>query len=254
MKIRAIAVNTFKEAVRNKIYYLLIAFGIIFALSSRLVSLLTLGDQVRVLKSFGLASINFFSVLIAIFTGINLIYKEIDKKTILNIISKPISRRDFIVGKFIGLAYTLLLALAAMAVFFMVFLFIATGEIQWNMLVYFCLLYVELLVIISITLVFSAFTTPILSSIFTIILYVIGHVLWTFNEFKYKLIEPISRVIAHFLYYILPNLEKFNIKGQIVLNEEIIPAKVLISVFYGLVYCGAMLVLAILIFNRREFK
>ena len=254
MKIRAIAINTFKEAVRNKIYYLLIAFGIIFAFSSRLVSLMTLGDQVRVLKNVGLTSITFFSVLIAIFTGINLIYKEIEKKTIFNIISKPISRRDFILGKFMGLSYTLLLALASMVTVFLLFLLITTGEIDWNILLFFCLLYVELLFIISITLVFSSFSTPILSSIFTIIIYLIGHVLWTFNEFKYKLIEPITRVIAHLSYYILPNLEKFNLKDRIVMKEAIDPMMVLTSVLYGLVYCAAMLILAVLIFNRREFK
>ncbi|MCK4835039.1 MAG: ABC transporter permease subunit [Candidatus Aminicenantes bacterium] len=254
MKLRAIAINTFKEAVRNKIYYLLIAFGIVFAFSSRLVSLLTLGDQVRVLKNVGLASINFFSVLIAIFTGINLIYKEIDKKTILNIMSKPISRRDFILGKFLGLSYTLLVALVSMATVFLLFLLISTGDIDWNILVYFCLLYFELLIIISISLVFSSFSTPILSSIFTINLYLIGHVLWTFNEFKTRLVEPITRIIIYLIYYILPNLEKFNLRDQIVSNEKINPMIVLTSILYALVYIAAMLTLAILIFNKREFK
>jgi ABC-type transport system involved in multi-copper enzyme maturation permease subunit len=254
MKIRAIAINTFKEAVRNKIYYLLIAFGVIFTLSSRLVSLLTLGDPIRVLKNVGLTSITFFSVLIAIFTGINLIYKEIDKKTIYNILSKPISRRDFILGKFIGLAYTMLLALVSMVTVFLFFLWVASGEISWGVLLHFCLLYVELLIIISISLVFSSFSTPILSSIFTIIIYLVGHVLWTFNEFKVKLVEPVTRVIGYFLYYILPNLEKFNLKGEIILNEKIKPMIVLTSLAYGLVYCAAMLILAILIFSRREFK
>jgi len=254
MKLWAIAVNTFKEAVRNKIFYLLLVFGIVFALSSRLVGLLTLGDATKVLKNVGLASINFFSVLIAIFTGINLIYKELDKKTIYNILSKPISRSDFIIGKFLGLAYTLLVALVSMGTVFFLFLFISTGEFDWRILIYFGLLYLELLIITSISLVFSSFSTPILSSIFTIIIYLVGHVLWTFNEFKHKLVEPVLKVIVHFFYYILPNLEKFNLRDQIVMNMEIDMKIVFVSVIYGILYIAALLILAILIFNKREFK
>lgn len=254
MKLGAIASNTFKEAVRNKIFYMLILFGIIFALSSRLVGLLTLGDASKVLKNAGLASINFFSVLIAIFTGTNLIYKEIDKKTIYNIISKPITRSIFIIGKFLGLAYTLLVALVSMAAVFFLFLFISTGEFDWRILLYFGLLYLELLIITSISLVFSSFSTPILSSIFTVIVYLVGHVLWTFNEFKYKLVEPVSRIVAHFFYYILPNLEKFNLRDQIVMSMEIDMNAVFVSIIYGIFYIAALLILAILIFNRREFK
>jgi ABC-type transport system involved in multi-copper enzyme maturation permease subunit len=254
MKLGAIAINTFKEAARNKIFYMLIVFGIVFALSSRLAGLLTLGDVSKVLKNVGLASINFFSVLIAIFTGTNLIYKEIDKKTIYNIISKPITRSNFIIGKFLGLAYTLLVALVSMAAVFFLFLFISTGEFDWRILIYFGLLYLELLIITTISLVFSSFSTPILSSIFTVIVYLMGHVLWTFNEFKYKLVEPVSRIIAHAFYYMLPNLEKFNLRDQIVINMEIDMNTVFISIIYGIFYIVALLILAILIFNRREFK
>jgi len=116
MKIMAIALNTFKEAVRNKIFYLLIFFGIFFSLSSKLISLLTIGDTLKILKDVGLASVNFFSVLIAIFTGINLVYKEIEKKTVYFILSKPVERRDFILGKFLGLTFTILVALLIWAI------------------------------------------------------------------------------------------------------------------------------------------
>jgi ABC-type transport system involved in multi-copper enzyme maturation permease subunit len=254
MKLNAIAINTFKEAARNKIFYLLIVFGIVFAFASKLASLLTLGDQTGVMKNVGLASINFFCVLIAIFTGINLVYKEIDKKTIFNILSKPISRTNFIIGKFFGLALTILVALVSMAAVFFLFIFFTTGTFDWRMLVYFAFLYLELLIIISISLVFSSFSTPILSSIFTVILYLIGHVLWTFNEFKYKLVEPATRVLAYLLYYLLPNFEKFNIREQIVMNMKIETKLVFYSFTYAILYILAMLSLAILIFRKREFK
>jgi hypothetical protein len=103
-------------------------------------------------------------------------------------------------------------------------------------------------------LLFSSFTTPILSSIFTIIIYLIGHVLWTFNEFKHRLVEPITNFFSHFIYYILPNLEKFNIKNQIVVNTEIKPFFIYSAILYALLYITALLILTILIFQKRDFQ
>lgn len=254
MKLRAIAFNTFKEAVRNKIFYLLVALGVTSALSSFIISMLTLGDKEKVLKDIGLASIDFFSVLVAVFTGINLIYKEIDKRTIYNILSKPIDRGSFILGKFLGLALTLLVALSSMTIVFTLYLFIATGNVDLNMFIYFFLLYLELLIITAISLLFSSFSTPILSSIFTISLYLIGQVTWTFNEFKNQLITPVNKITAYFLYYILPNLNKFNIKNELVVNAKLDPYLIANGILYALCYTSALLILTIIIFRKREFQ
>jgi ABC-type transport system involved in multi-copper enzyme maturation permease subunit len=254
MRLKAIALNTFKEAVRNKVFYLLICLGVTTALSSQVISMLTIGDKAKVLKDVGLASIDFFSVLIAVFTGINLVYKEIEKKTIYNILSKPISRSNFIIGKFLGLGLTLLAALVSMAAIFFLFLYTSTGTFDGNILIYFFLLYLELLVITAISIVFSSFSTPILSSIFTISLYLIGQVTWTFNEFKDKLVEPLEKGIAYFFYYLLPNLEKFNIKNSIVLKTELDNYLIANAVLYGFCYTSALLILAIIIFSKKEFQ
>lgn len=254
MNIRAIAYNTFKEAVRNKVFYLLAAFGVIFAMSSRIISMLTLGDEIKVLKDTGLAAIHFFSVLIAVFTGINLVYKEIEKKTIYNILSKPISRAGFILGKFAGLALTLLAALSAMALIFFVFLYFSAGAPDIRMLCYFLLLYMELLIITSISIFFSSFSTPILSSVFTISIYLIGQVLWTFNLFKKHLETPLEKIVSWSVYYILPNLEKFNIKHQVVMQGELKAEQILVPLAYGVAYNIAALSAAILVFHRREFQ
>ncbi len=254
MKLQAIALNTFKEAVRNKVFYLLVALGIVSALSSIIISMLTIGDKVKILKDVGLASIDFFCILIAIFTGINLVYKEIDKKTIYNIISKPISRSTFILGKFFGLSLTLLVALFSMAVIFFLFLLMSTGEVDVKIIMYFVLLYLELLIITSISLMFSSFSTPILSSIFTISIYLIGTVSWTFNTFKHAIKGPVENIIAHFFYYLMPNLEKFNIKNHIVLKLPLQDYWFPNAVIYALIYTGALLTVTILIFNRKEFQ
>lgn len=254
IRLRAIALNTFKEAVRNKVFYLLVVLGVTTALSSQIISMLTIGDKVKVLKDVGLASIDFFCVLIAVFTGINLVYKEIDKKTLYNIISKPISRSSFILGKFLGLALTLLVALVSMAAIFFVFLWLSSGGFDPGILLYFFLLYLQLLIITSISLVFSSFSTPILSSIFTISLYLIGQVTWTFNEFKDKLVKPLEKITAYIFYYILPNLEKFNIKNAVVMKAELDGYLILTAIFYGLGYTAALLLLAVIIFNKKEFQ
>lgn len=254
MRLTAIALNTFKEAARNKIFYLLVFLGIFFALSSEMISLLTIGGKEKVLKDIGLGAINFFCVLIAIFTGINLVYKEIEKKTIYNIMSKPISRSSFIIGKFFGLALTLFIALLSMVIIYFLFFLLSTGKFDFSSFIYFGFLYLELLIITSISLLFSSFTTPILASIFTICLYLIGHVLWTFNEFKHHLVSPISNIMAHFFYYVLPNLDKFNIKNKLVLGVSIESSLVISAISYALIYISALLVLSIIIFNKREFK
>ncbi len=252
--IRGIAVNTFRESARNKMFYLLVFFGILFALSSKLASFLTLGDAMKVLKDTGLAAINFFCVLIAIFTGINLVYKEIEKKTVFSILSKPVTRDEFIAGKFLGLALTMLTALGAMAVIFFAFVAVSGGGFDLGILLYFFMLYLELLIIVAVSLLFSSFTTPILSFIFTVSLYLIGHVMWTYNEFKDYLAIPLWRALTQALYYLLPNLDKFNIKNEVVLGTAIDPWSVLFSVLYAMAYVLALLALTVLIFRRREFQ
>jgi len=253
MNVKGLALNTFKESARNKMFYLLVFFGIVFALSSKLISFLTLGDAMKVLKDTGLAAINFFCVLIAIFTGINLVYKEIEKKTIFNILSKPVSRARFIIGKFFGLALTMLVALAAMAVIFFLLVFVNGGGFDFKILLYFFMLYLELLIIVAISLLFSSFTTPILSFIFTVSLYLIGHIMWTFNEFKMLLQSKLWIRLAQALYYILPNLDKFNIKNDVVLGLPLQPMTILFAILYALVYILALLTVTVIIFRKREF-
>jgi ABC-type transport system involved in multi-copper enzyme maturation permease subunit len=257
MKIKSIALNTFKEAARNKIFYLLLFFGIGFALASKLFSLLTIGDPNKVIKDIGLSAINFFTVLIAIFTGINLLYKEIDKRTIYNILSKPISRSKFIIGKFLGLTLTLLAALSAMAVIFFFFVYINTGTWEWRIILSFYLLFLELLIVIAISLLFSSFTTPILASIFTISIYLIGRVLWTFNDPSFRLLfftQPVTTVLLKFIYYVMPNFDKFNMNNAIIQSTSLPPQAIIIPTLYAVGYVAALLLLTMAIFNKREFQ
>jgi ABC-type transport system involved in multi-copper enzyme maturation permease subunit len=119
MTIKVIALNTFKEAVRDRILYLLLFFAALSILVSRILALLTVGDRAKIIKDVGLASISFFGALMAILIGTGLVYKEIEKRTIFTLISKPMRRHEFLLGKFFGLVLTLLVMLALMSVIFL---------------------------------------------------------------------------------------------------------------------------------------
>lgn len=254
LNLRAITLNTFREAVRNKIFYLLLFFGIFFAVSSKIIGMLSIGDQLRVIMDSGIAAIGFFTSLIAIFTGINLVFKEIEKKTIYNILSKPINRDSFILGKFLGLALTVLVALAAMMLIFFLFLYVNSGHFSTGLLLHFLLFYLELLILIALSLLFSSFSTPILSSIFTICLYLIGKVTWTFNIFQPMISSRPVRFLTYLVYYLVPNFEKFNIKDQVVLSVAVPWYQVGYAALYGIAYTIFLLLISIMIFRKRQFQ
>ena len=178
MKIKAIALNTFKEAMRDRILYLLLFIALISLVFSRLLALITVGDRLKIITDVGLASLSFFGALMAILMGTGLVYKEIDKKTIYTLLSKPIHRYQFLLGKFFGLILTLFVMLFLMSVIFIIILLLHSGKIQWGMLLAFAFIFLEMCLITSVAMLFSCFSTPILSSIFSLSFYLIGHVSW----------------------------------------------------------------------------
>ncbi len=254
MKVITLAINTFKEAARSKVFYLLFFMGVLFAVNAKFISMLTVGNEARVTLELGLSAIQLFITLIAIFTGINLVYKEIDKRTIYNILSKPLNRSHFIFGKFLGLMMTLLVAMLGMGFLFVLFLLLVNAPLTTQLLFFFVLLFCELTIVVAVSLLFSSFTTPILATIFTITFYIIGHILWTYNQFKSLITDPFSQIVAKIIYFILPNLEKFNLKSQVVLQTPLDSSTILISVAYAMCYTSALLFLTLFIFSKREFK
>lgn len=253
MKIRAIALNTFKEAIRDRILYLLLFFAAVCIIFSRLLALLTVGDRVKIIKDVGLASLSLFGALMAILIGTGLVYKEIDKKTIYTIISKPIHRYQFLLGKFFGLVLTLFIMLLLMSFIFLALVFFHTFKIEWEMLIAILFIFLELCLITSVALLFSCFSTPILSSIFSLAFYLIGHTAWGLETLIKKVKPGFGKTLAQVLYHFLPDLENFNFKTEIV-HHLPIPFKIfLFSTFYGIFYTLFVLILAILVFRKRDF-
>jgi ABC-type transport system involved in multi-copper enzyme maturation permease subunit len=264
IKVSIIAYNTFREAIRDKILYNLLIFALLIILGGYLLSTLTFGEQSKIILDLGLASMNLFGVLIAIFVGIGLVSKEIDRRTIYTIVTKPVARYQFLLGKYLGLVLTLLVNLAIMVVgFYCSFYlqktgwqFLAAPEVHLSIGFYKAvfLIFMELMIVTGVAIFFSTFTTTTLAAIFTLFFYVIGHTIGTLKELGSKLANPISKSLLDGIYYLLPNLEKFNIKTEVVHNMPISINYMLMSTLYGILYISALLLLASLIFQKRDFK
>ena len=253
MTVAVIALNTFREAKRDRILYLLFFFAALSIAASRVLAILTVGDRVKVVMDVGLASISIFGVLMAILMGTGLVFKEIDKKTIFTLLSKPIHRIEFILGKFLGLVLTLAIMTGLMTLIFLILLFLHTFRVEWAMLVAVAYIFLELILLTAVAILFSTFSTPILSSIFSLSFYVIGHMSWGLEALIRKIKPGLGRTLVQFLYMVLPDLENFNFKTEVV-HGLAIPAGIHVwAVLYGILYTAFILGLAVLIFRRRDF-
>ncbi len=253
MKIKAIAMNTFREAIRDRVLYLLFFFTVVALLFSRLLAMLTVGDRVKIIKDVGLASISLFGMLMAILIGTGLVYKEIDKKTVFTLISKPIHRWQFLLGKFFGLVLTLFIMIVLMSLIFIIIVFLHTSKIEGRLLLAVLFIFIELILITAVAILFSCFSTPILSSLFSVSFYLIGHFSWGLETLLRKTKPGPTKVLLQGIYVLLPDLENFNFKTEAVYGLAVQSKFYFYSALYGLVYTLFILVLAILIFKKRDF-
>ena len=253
MKVFVIAKNTFKEIIRDKILYNILFFAILIIGASVLLGKLSLGEQVKVIEDMGLACISLFGTLIAIFVGISLVFKEIDKKTIYTIIAKPVTRIEFLLGKFLGLALILLVNIIIMVACFELIIFLMVSTINLYLLKAVLLIFIELVVITSIAVMFSTFSSPFLSGIFTLAFFIIGHLSMDIKKLGEKS-NDLVRIITSYIYYILPNLDNFDIKGKVVHGDPVSYEFIAYSILYGVLYISAVLVISAIIFQKRDFK
>jgi len=254
MKVLAISINTFKEAVRDRILYTLLIFALFMIGSSALLASLSTGQDAKIIQDLGLSCISIFGTLIAVFLGIGLVYKEIEKRTLYVLISKPIHRAQFILGKYLGLALVLLTNVAIMGTGLLLLSRIYLGEWPWRLLVALAFTLLELLVITGLAILFSSFTTPTLSAIFTLSLFLIGHLSPDLRLFAARFGRPVARLLIELFYYLLPNFRHFHFESLII--NGFLPDGIVLfqSACYGLLYGAALLLLAMLAFARRDLK
>ncbi len=249
-----VVVVTFREAIRNRVLYLLLFFGVVIVLLSRIAGLLTVGDEMKVMQDLGLTVVTLLDVLIAVFVGIELVYKEIDKRTLYLILTKPITRERFLLGKYLGLVLTLLVIHVGMTALLTVYLGLLG---RWNprLLVALYGTLLEVLVVTAVATMFSTWTTPILSGLFTFSVWVIGRAsrsLLALADVVRNKSPGLARLIEA-VYYCVPNLDRMSLDAYAVHGVALPPGYLLsITVAAGL-YAVVMLLLAVLLFQRRDF-
>ncbi len=253
-KVWAITLNTFKEAVRDRILYSIVFFALLLLAISTIMDIITIGQRAKIIKDMGLFSISLFGTLIAIFVGIGLVYKEIDKRTIFSIVAKPVARYQFLIGKYFGLVLTILVEVAAMSLIFFILVYSESKEVAPMLFAAVGFTFLELMVICAVAIFFSSFTTPILSGMFTIGVYFIGHLTRDLLEFSVRFKGTFLEIVLKVLYYIFPNLDNFNIRPQAVHDLPVNPESLIFSIAYGLLYITILLVASSIIFSRRDFK
>jgi ABC-type transport system involved in multi-copper enzyme maturation permease subunit len=265
--IRHVAVNVFKESVRDKVLYNLVVFAVILISMSYLIGQLTAGQDMKIIKDLGLASISIFGLLIAIFIGIGLVWKEVDKRSIYALLPKPMRRSEFVLGKYCGLVLTLLINVGVMTIAFYALLAFLNRvvdpeiKLSWpapavdpQMLKAIALIGIELMLVTAIALFFSTFSSPFLSAVLTGGLWVIGHFGDDLRNFGGVVGSPAASAIARGLYYVLPNFAAFDVKAQVVHGQHVPLSYVELTSLYGLTYLALVLVGAVAIFSRRDFK
>jgi ABC-type transport system involved in multi-copper enzyme maturation permease subunit len=253
-RIWAIGLNTVREAVRNKLLYTLLFFAIVMIGTGVIVGSISYVEGSRILQDVGLASIRLFSTGIAIFVGVGLIHGEVSRRTIYTILSKPVSRSEFLVGKFVGLVMTIWLQLAIMTAAFVLVSLASDAPIDMGHMSALALVGMELVVIVAVATLFSAFTTPMLASCFTLGVYVLGHLSRDLLQIGENSEAAGLRAMTRALYQVLPDLESFNLSVQAVHQLPISTAEVVWPVIYGVGYAIALLFIAGFIFERRDFK
>lgn len=255
-RIRAITVNAFRESVRDRVLYNLILFVLILVGASVFVSELSIDEEAKFIADLGLSVMVVFGALIAIFIGVGLVFKEIDKRTIYNLLSKPVNRHEFIIGKYLGLCLTLLVNSLVMVVgteLALLYVNKAFTPLSVSILPAIYLIFLKLMLIVAMALMFSSFSTPMLSALLSFAFYVIGHFSSDLKLAAELTDSSITRAVLTALYYVLPNLSNFSF--PLASRGVIVPMKlVLSSTVYAAIYISILISAAVLIFQKRNFK
>lgn len=267
MVVSLIAVNVFRESVRDKVLYNLVFFAVLMISASYLLGQLTAGQDVKIIKDLGLAATSLFGLFIAVFIGIGLVSKEVERRSVYGLLAKPVRRHQFIVGKYLGLVLTLAVNIAVMALaLYVVLAYMSWVEIEaykaaWEapaldpaLLKAVSLIFVELCLITAVALFFSTFSSPILSAVLTFGVYIVGHFNTDLKNFERVVDSPVAAAMARGAYYVLPNLAPFDIKADVVHGQPVPWMYMLLTTGYGLVYITMLVLAAMLIFSRRDFK
>ena len=256
-RIGTVALNTFREAVRDRVLYNLVFFALVMMASAILVGQISVGIEQIVIVTLGLSAISIIGLLISVFIGVGLVSKEIDKRTLYALLARPLRRWEFILGKFAGLALTLTVNTAAMSAGLFLALFYVKHSIERTdtavlVAVYFILL--KLALVVALAMLFSCFTTPLLAILFTAGLYIAGLFVHEMRNMPASTIDPALGGLLRGISYVLPNFENFDVMGAAAHGRVISGALIAQNTVYAALYCAIVLAVAMAIFSQRNLK
>jgi ABC-type transport system involved in multi-copper enzyme maturation permease subunit len=253
-----IATNTFREAVRDRVLYNLIGFALLMSAAAVLVGQVSIRIERLVVINLGLTAVSLFGIVISIFIGIGLVSKEIDKRTLYTVLSRPVRRWEFIAGKFFGLSGTLVVNTFLMAIgVFAALAYVShphhlvSSDLGVLVALYFIVL--QFVIITALALLFSSFSTPIFSAIFAFWIFVIGSFAQDLRNFA-AMTHGFTRWLATGTAHLVPNFSALNVITQVAHGEPVSPKLILMNTAYALVYSIAVLSASVLIFERRNLK
>ena len=262
-----IAFAVFRESVRDRVLYNLVGFALLIIGASFLIGQLTAGQDVKIIKDLGLAAIAVFGLFIAIFIGIGLVSKEVERRSVYSLIAKPVRRSELVVGKYLGLVLTIVINIAVMTlVWYGVLAYMSWAESEafrqsWEapatdprMLIAVYLTVVQLMLVMAIAIFFSTFSSPMLSAVFAFGLYIAGHFSADLKNFEVAVGDSPVRYVTTALYYVLPNMAMFDVKNAVVHAQPVPGGYVATATVYAGCYVVALVAAAVWIFSRRDFK
>ena len=253
----SIARNAFREAVRDRVLYNLVLFVLLLIAGAIFLGELSAGQESKIIVDLGLSAMLLFGVFIAIFVGVGLVYKEIERRTLYAILSKPIGRGQFLLGKYLGLCLTLLINVLVMGLgVSLALIYVKRG---WDPLAIkiwpaIFLIYFELMIITAVALVFSSFSSPALSALLTFFVFIIGHFSGDLKSLANTSNSFAARGLFRVLYYVFPNLTNYSLITSAA--HGIVPSSSSfgLATIYMVVYVAVLLAAATLIFGCRNFK
>lgn len=254
-RIFAIATNVFREVVRDRILYIIGFYALILAAAFRFLPEFAAATEDKIFLDFGLAAMNILGLIVAVFVGTGLINKEIEQRTILVLIAKPISRVEFITGKHLGLSAVLALLIAAMTAIYLALMHGNVPYLLGSILLAALFLFFQLSLVTAVTIVFGVFTSSVLATLLSFGVYFMGNFSQDLVELGRLSKNPGLQRLTQALYLVLPDFSRLDLKNQAVYGSELLPNSLTLmaNAGYGLVYTVLLLAIATLIFSRREF-
>lgn len=253
-RLLAVAANTFRETVRERVLYNLVFFAIAMTLSGLLLGKLSIRQDEKIIKDLGLAAIDFFGTLIAIFIGVSLVSKEIERRSLYPLLAKPLSRGELFLGKFAGLAFTLLVNTTAMALGLLLTLWLVGHRPDLGLLQAIYPLYLGLLLVVAMALLFSTLTSSApLAAVGTVGVVLAGRYSDVIRNMR-EVAPGAPNWLVDLLYYAIPNFRNFDFKDKVAYGDPISLGILGFVTAYAVLYIAIALTIGLLAFGKRDFQ